>query len=144
MVLIAVTVFYKSLQPAKSHPPPPKKNVIITKDVPTFWSLLLNRQHKWFSKLSHNFGSKNRLQKELKRKKKQWVNNFYSKMYERIYVQRCCIDNLDCEWQWQDTLHFIGSSSLQFITIFCWNLNFCCNGRVTNIQNNEAWRRTSV
>lgn len=22
-------------------------------------------------------------------------------MYERIYVQRCCIDNLDCEWQWQ-------------------------------------------
>lgn len=69
MVLIAVTVFYKSLQPAKSHPPP--QNVIITKDVPTFWSLLLNRQHKWFSTLSHNFGSKNRLQKELKRKKKQ-------------------------------------------------------------------------
>lgn len=67
MVLIAVTVFYKSLQPAKSHPP---QSVIITKDVPTFWSLLLNRQHKWFSTLSHNFGSKNRLQKELKRKKK--------------------------------------------------------------------------
>lgn len=66
-------------------------------------------------------------------------------MYERIYVQRCFIDNLDCEWQWQILFILLAPvhySSLPYSVETC--MNFCCNGRVTDIQNNEAWRRTSV